>query len=121
MAQYLLSIHGVTGEERPARTNEQMQEMGARIGALEEEMKSAGAWVFSARLHGPETATVVRHSDGELMITDGPFAESKEYLGGFYIIEAPDLDAALDWGGKVSAAVGAPIEVWPFVATSAGG
>jgi hypothetical protein len=114
MAQYLLSIHGVTGEERPARTNEQMQEMGARIGALEEEMKSAGAWVFSARLHGPETATVVQHSDGELMITDGPFAESKEYLGGFWVIQAPDLDAALAWAKEASAACRGKVEVRPF-------
>jgi hypothetical protein len=120
MAQYLLSVHGVAGESRPARTDEEMREFGARIGALEEEMKSAGAWVFSARLHEPDTATVVRISDGELLTTDGPFAESKEYLGGFYIINAEDLDSALAWAGKVTEAVGSPIEVWPFAATSAG-
>lgn len=119
MAQYLLSVHGVAGQPRRARSEEEMREFGTRIGALEEEMKSAGAWVFSARLHEPETATVVRMSEGELLTTDGPFAESKEYLGGFYIINADDLDMALGWAGKVTAAVGAPIEVWPFAATSA--
>ena len=70
-------------------------------------MKSAGALVFSGRLHEPDTATVVRMSDGEVLTTDGPFAESKEHLGGFYIIEADDLDAALGWASKTTAAVGA--------------
>ena len=77
-------------------------------------MKSAGAWVFGGALHGPDTATVVRVSDGEVLTTDGPFAESKEHLGGFYIIEAEDLDAALAWASKTTAAVGKPIEVRPF-------
>ena len=86
----------------------------ARIGALEEEMTSAGAWVFSGRLHEPDTATVVRMSGGEVLTTDGPFLESKEHLGGFYIIEAADLDAALGWTAKVTAVISAPIEVWPF-------
>ena len=79
-------------------------------------MKSAGAWVFSGRLHDPDTATVVRMSDGEVLTTDGPFVEAKEHLGGFYIIEAEDLDAALVWASKVTAAVGQPIEVRPFAA-----
>jgi hypothetical protein len=70
--------------------------------------------VFSGRLTEPDTATVVRMSGGELLTTDGPFAESKEHLGGFYIIEADDLDAALAWPSKTTAAVGAPIEVRPF-------
>jgi hypothetical protein len=120
MAEYLLSVHGVEGETRAPGSEEEMREFGARITALEADMKSAGAWVFSARLHPPDTATVVRISDGELLTTDGPFAESKEYLGGFYIIKADDLDAALGWAEKVTEAVGAPIEVWPFAATSAG-
>jgi len=77
-------------------------------------MKSAGAWVFGGALHEPDAATVVRVSDGELLTADGPFAESKEHLGGFYIIEADDLDAALVWASKTAAAVSKPIEVRPF-------
>ena len=74
-----------------------------------------GAWLFTGRLHEPDTATVVRISGGEVLTTDGPFAESKEHLGGFYIIEAKDLDAALGWASKVTRAINAPIEVRPFV------
>ena len=76
--------------------------------------KSAGAWVFGGALHDPDTATVARVSDNEVLTTDGPFAESKEHLGGFYVIEADDLDAALAWASKTTAAVSKPIEVRPF-------
>ena len=114
MARYLLSVHSVEGEARDPMTQEQMQQFMKQIGALEEEMKSAGAWVFSGRLHEPDTATVVRMSEGEVLTTDGPFAESKEHLGGFYIVEAEDLDAALAWASKTTAAVSKPIEVRPF-------
>jgi hypothetical protein len=117
MSRYLLSVHSVAGEVRDPMTEEQMQQFMKQIGALEEEMKSAGAWVFSGRLHQPDTATVVRMSDGEVLTTDGPFAESKEHLGGFYIIEAGDIDAALAWARKTTAIVGAPIEVRPFADT----
>ena len=81
-------------------------------------MKSAGAWVFGGALHGPETATVVRVSDGEVLTTDGPFVESWEHLGGFYLVEAEDLDAALAWASRVTATVQKPIEVRPFRAVS---
>src|SRR6266852_5625912 len=81
-----------------------MQQFMERVAVLEEEMKSAGAWLFGGALHEPETSTVVRMSDGEVLTTDGPFAESKEHLGGFYIIEAEDLDAALAWASKTTAA-----------------
>ena len=94
MMQYLLSVHSVEGEVREPMRAESV----TQLGILEEELKSAGAWVFSGRLHDPDTATVVRMSDGEVLTTDGPFAESKEHLGGFYIIEAEDLDAALRLG-----------------------
>jgi hypothetical protein len=120
MAQYLLSAHTVEGQVRDPMTEEEMRQFMERVGAVEEEMKSAGAWLFSGRLHPPDTATVVRMSDGDVLTTDGPFAESKEHLGGFYIIEAEDLDAALAWAAKVTAAVNAPIEVRPFSGTSAG-
>jgi hypothetical protein len=117
MAQYLLSAHSVEGQvERAPTTDEEMQAFMERVGALENEMKSSGTWVFSGRLNEPDTATVVRVSDGEVLTTDGPFAESKEHLAGFYIIEAEDLDAALGWASKVTAAINAPIEVRPFAA-----
>jgi len=118
MAHYLLSTHTVAGEAREPMSEDEMREMMERIGVLEEEMKSSGAWVFSAKLHEPDTATVVREAGGELLTTDGPFAESKEHLAGFYIIEADDLDVALAWASKVTAAIKRPIEVWPFAAVA---
>jgi hypothetical protein len=119
MAQYLLSAHSVEGEVRDPMTEGEMRQLMERVGALEEEMKSAGAWVFGGRLTEPDTATVVRVSDGEVLTTDGPFAESKEHLGGFYIIEAGDLDAALSWAAKTADCVKATIEVRPFRETKA--
>ena len=95
-------------------TDEEMQQSWKDIQVLNEELKSAGAWVFGGALHEPDTATVVRISGGEVLTTDGPFAESKEHLGGFYIIEAEDLDAAIAWASKTTAAVMKPIEVRPF-------
>ncbi len=118
MAHYLLSVHGVEGEDREPMTEETMQQYMEQIHVLEGQMQSTGAWVFGGALHGPDTATVVRVTDGEVLTTDGPFAESKEHLGGFYIIEAEDLDAALAWASKVTAIVGKPIEVRPFRAVS---
>ena len=118
MAHYLLSTHTVAGEAREPMSEDEMREMMERIGVVEGEMKSSGAWVFSAKLHEPDTATVVREAGGELLTTDGPFAESKEHLAGFYIIEAEDLDAALAWASKVTAAIQRPIEVWPFAAVA---
>jgi hypothetical protein len=115
MPQYLLSAHSIDGEAREPMTDDEMQQVMARVGALEEEMKSASAWVFGGRLHAPDTATVVRVSDrGEVLTTDGPFAESKEHLGGFYIVEAEDLDAALSWASKTADCVKTAIEVRPF-------
>jgi hypothetical protein len=114
MTHYLLSVHSVEGEVREPMTDEEMQRSHRQLGTLEEEMKSSGAWVFSGRLHEPDTATVVRRSAGEVVTTDGPFVESKEHLGGFYIIQAADLDAALGWASKVTEAIRVPIEVRPF-------
>jgi hypothetical protein len=119
MPRYLLSVHSVEGEVRDPMTDEEMQQSHKQVGILEEEMKSAGAWVFSGRLHQPATATVVRLSDGEVLTTDGPFVESREHLGGFYIIEAEDLDAALAWASKVTGAIKVPIEVRPFADSEA--
>lgn len=114
MAQYMFSAYSVDGETGPSMTEEEMQQGWQKIMILEEEMKATGALVFSGKLLEPETATVVRMAEGDLMTTDGPFAESKEHLGGFYIIEADDLDAALVWASKTTAAIGHPIEVRPF-------
>ena len=119
MAQYLLSVHGVEGDVREPMTEEEMQQSWKQVSILEKEMMSAGAWVFSGRLHEPDTATVVRVANGEVLTTDGPFMESKEHLGGFYIIEARDLDAALAWASRVTAAIKVPIEVRPFAAVGA--
>ena len=114
MAHYMLATHTHAGDGRQSMTAEEMQTSWQRISQVEAEMKSAGAWVFSARLDEPETATVVRISNGEVLTTDGPYVESKDHLGGFYIIEADDLDAALTWASKVTEAVGHPIELRPF-------
>jgi hypothetical protein len=115
MTQYLLSAHSSEGEVGEPMTGEQIEQLTKQVGALEDELRSAGSWVFGGRLHGPDTATVVRMSDGAVLTTDGPFVEAREHLGGFYIIEAADLDAALSWASKVTAIMGAPIEVRPFV------
>ena len=114
MPKYLLSVHSVEGPAREPMSAEQMQGFMEQVGILEREMVAAGAWVFGGRLHGPDTATVVRVSDGAVLNTDGPFMESKEHLGGFYIIETADLDAALAWAAKVTSCIHAPIEVVPF-------
>jgi hypothetical protein len=116
MTRYLLSVHSVEGEVRDPMTEEEMRRSHQQLRTIEAAMASAGAWVFSGRLHDPDTATVVRVSGGEVLTTDGPFAESKEHLGGFYVIEAADLDAALGWAAKVTAAINVPIEVRPFAA-----
>ena len=118
MTKYLLSTYAVEGEASPAPPSpEDMQTMMERIVALEAEMDESGTFVFGGRLHGPDAATVVRMSDADVILTDGPFAESKEHIAGFYIINADDLDAAVVWAAKVTECVGRPIEVQAFVAT----
>ncbi len=120
MPRYLLSTHTAVGATRESMTEQQMQQAWEPIQALEAEMKSAGAWVFSARLHDPDTATVVRISGDEVVTTDGPYVEAKEHIAGFYIIEAADLDEALGWATKVTRLISSPIEVWPFADTASG-
>jgi hypothetical protein len=114
MTHYLLSVHSVEGEAREPMTDQEMAQSHKQLGSLEQEMKSAGAWVYSGRLHEPDTATVVRVAGGEVVTTDGPFVESREHLGGFYIIQAADLDAALAWASRVTGVIRVPIEVRPF-------
>ncbi len=118
MNQYLLSTYGVEGETAPTPPSpEDMQAMMGRILALEAEMDETGTFVFGGHLHGPDAATVVRIVEAAPIMTDGPFAESKEHIAGFYIINAEDLDAALGWAAKVSGCVNRPIEVQPFAGT----
>ena len=112
MTRYLLSVHTASGEPGAPVSEEEMRRSYERLGVLEKEMASAGAWVFSGKLH--DAATVVRVTDGRVLTTDGPFVEAREHLGGFYGIEVEDLDAALGWASKVTAIIGAPIEVRPF-------
>ena len=111
MKQYLLSVIQPDGDPPPP---EILETIMRDLDALNQELKAAGAWVFAGGLHPPSTATVVRLKDGEVLITDGPFAEGKEHIGGICIINAPDLDAALEWGRKLSRATTLPIEVRPF-------
>ena len=112
MTQYLLAVHINEGEEPPSA--EEMGQAYKDVDAVNEEIKAAGAWVFAGGLHPSSTATVVRIHDGEVLTTDGPFAETKEQLGGFWVIEAADLDAALAWAAKATRACRVPVEVRPF-------
>jgi hypothetical protein len=112
MTQYLLSVYMVEGEELPSA--EVMEAMYADVEAVNQEIKAGGAWVFAGGLHPSTTATVVRPQAGDVITTDGPFPEAKEQLGGFWVIEAPDLDAALAWARKGSVACMNPVEVRPF-------
>jgi len=114
MNPYLLSVHSSPDSSCATSNPEGMQAAYQRIQALEDELKTTGAWLASGRLSDASDATVVRDADGELVTTDGPFAEAKEHLGGFYIIHAKDLDEALAWAAKVTRCVGQPIEVRPF-------
>jgi len=114
MTRYMLSVHSVASDLQEPMPAEEMQHSWQEIQKIEAEMKSSGAWVFSGRLHDPDTATVVRVANGETLTTDGPFVEAKEHLGGFYIINANDLDAALALASKVTRVIGSPIEVRPF-------
>ena len=112
MTQYMLTVHGVEGTT--SRTDEETQQAYKDVDVLNAEMQATGAWVFGGGLHPPSSATVVRVRDGEVLMTDGPFAEGKEHVGGFWIIEAPDLDAALAWAAKATVACREPVEVRPF-------
>lgn len=118
MSQYLLATY-TAGDEVPGEppSPEEMQAFLQRVVAVEDEMEKTGTFVFGGALHGPDAATVLRRDDADLVMTDGPFVESKEHVAGFYIINADDLDAALEWAGKVVDAIRRPIEVRPFSAT----
>ena len=111
MTQYLLSVYQPDG---PIPEPEALAAIGEDLDRLNDEMRAAGAWVFSNGLLPPSSATVLRPDGDELLVTDGPFAEGKEHLGGFTIVDVPDLDAALAWGRRLAVATTLPIEVRPF-------
>jgi hypothetical protein len=111
MTQYLLSVFNPEGAPPPPEVLEAAMH---DVDVLNVEIKTAGAWVFAGGLHPSSTATVLRVEDGDVLITDGPFIEGKEHIGGFWIIEASDLDGALEWGRKATHACGLPVEVRPF-------
>ena len=112
MKQYLLSV--IHAWDEPAPPKAEMLAAFARVDAFNTELRGAGAWVFAGGLHPPTSATVVRPQGDDVLVTDGPFAETKEQLGGFWVITAEDLDGALAWAKKGSLACAGAVEVRPF-------
>jgi len=111
MKLYLLSIYQPDGGTPPP---EVLTKVMAEIEAINRELRATNSWVFAGGLHPPETATVVRVKNEETLMTDGPFVEGKEHLGGFTVIKAADLDVALEWGRRIAAVTTLPVEVRPF-------
>lgn len=118
MRRYLLSVYQPDGPPPPP---EVLGPVMRDVGAVLDEIRAAGAWVFDGGLHDPGTATVVRAAGDEVLLTDGPFAEGKEHIGGVVIVAADDLDGALAWGRKLARATTLPIEVRPFQGEDGGG
>jgi len=112
MTQYLLSVWHDDAPVYPSP--DEMERAMKAVDVFNHEVQDAGAWVFAGGLQPADTATVVDARGSETLITDGPFAETKEQIGGFWVIEAPDLDKALDWAAKGSVACGNAVEVRPF-------
>jgi hypothetical protein len=111
MTTYLLSVYQPDGEPPPPDV---LKGVMHNVYEVRRELQAAGAWVFAGGLHAASTATVLRLNKGEMLMTDGPFVEAREHLGGITVIQAPDLDAALEWGRKLARATTLPIEVRPF-------
>jgi hypothetical protein len=111
MKMYLLNVYQPDGGTPPP---EVLDGVMREIDVMNRELKASGSWVFAGGLHPSSTATVVRVKDGEALITDGPYVEGKEHIGGFTIIKAPDLDVALEWGRRLARITTLPIEVRPF-------
>ena len=118
MTQYLLSVYYPAGAVMPPP--DELARIAQDVEAVHQELKAEGAWLFGGGLHDASTATVVHARNGDVLMTDGPFAETKEQLGGFSIIDVPDLDAAVKWAEKVARATTCPIEVRPFQDESGG-
>jgi hypothetical protein len=113
MSQYLMSVWH-DAEYEVDFSSDDMQRVVAQVDAYNEELTASGAWVFAGGLHPSSSATVLRVTDGEVSMTDGPYAETKEQMGGFWVIEASDLDVALEWARKAALACENPVEVRPF-------
>ena len=113
MPQYMLSVWH-DDDYVVDFSGDDIQRVVAQVDELNAAMQRAGAWVFGAGLHPASSATVVRTADGRVSMTDGPFAESKEQMGGFWIIEAADLDVALEWASQATVACEGPVEVRPL-------
>ena len=114
MTLYMLSVHYVEGEAGPDEAT--MQQMFVDVDRFNQKVQASGAWVFGGGLETPDTATVVRSTNGDVTITDGPFAEAKEQIGGYWVLRADDLDAALALAAEASEACRGPVEVRPFQA-----
>jgi hypothetical protein len=112
MTLYLLSVHMVEGEEAPS--DEEMQKRFKAVDEFNSKVQASGQWVFGGGLHPVDTATVVDGTGAEVLVTDGPFAEAKEHIGGFWVLRADDLDAAMKLAAEASGACGGPVEVRPF-------
>ena len=111
MKYYLLSLYQPDGDPPPP---EFLSRVMKDIDVMNQEIKASGGWVFAGGLHAPSTATVLRATGDDVLMTDGPFVEGKEHLGGFTVIKAPDLDVALNWGRRLAQITALPIEVRPF-------
>jgi len=111
MTTYLLSIYQPDGPIPPADV---LSRIMSEIEEINRDLRATGSWVFAGGLHAPSTATVVRVKDGETLMTDGPFVEGKEHIGGFTVIKAPHLDAAIGWAQRFARATSLPIEVRPL-------
>jgi hypothetical protein len=111
MKQYLLSLQQPDGDPPPPDVLDRIM---TGLGSLNAEIQAAGSWVFAGGLHGPDAATVVTVRDGEALITDGPYAEGKEHIGGITIVQAPDLDVVLAWARRMAEITTLPVEVRPF-------
>jgi hypothetical protein len=117
MKLYLLSVYQPNGDPPP---RDVLEKIMADLDAVNRDLRAANSWVFAGGLHSPDSATVVRVKNDETLMTDGPFVEGKEHLGGFTVIKAADLDVALEWGRRLAAATTLPIEVRPFQGEVAG-
>jgi hypothetical protein len=113
MKQYLLSVCYPAGSTQPPP--EALSKIMSDVMAVQKEMQTAGVWVFSGGLHSPSSSTVLRHQNGDVVLTDGPFVDTKEHIGGISIVQVPDLDAALYWARKLARVITTPIEVRPFM------
>jgi hypothetical protein len=112
MPHYVLSVCYPAG--MPAPSPRELEAIMRDVSAVNAEIKAAGAWVFAGAVAPPEASTMVRLNGGETLVTDGPFVETKEQIGGFNVIHVADLDAALKWAARLTRACRVPIEVRPI-------